>query len=98
MRPARSAGLRRDAAMRAALAALALAAATDAGLCRGDEPAPLADARRADLPPPDVDPFLGVVLDESAAAARVERIVPGSPAETAGVASADVVTRLGATA
>jgi M6 family metalloprotease-like protein len=83
--------------MRAALAAVALLAATDAGLCRGDEPAPLAEARRADLPPPDVDPFLGLVLGDSSASALVERIVPGSPAETAGVASGDVVTRFGDT-
>ena len=81
--------------MRAAVAVVALVCAAGTGLGRGDEPTPLADARRADLPPPDVDPFLGIVLDDSTAAARVGRIVPGSPAETAGVASGDVVTRFG---
>lgn len=97
MRLVRPALLRPNTATRAALVAFALLAAADAGFGRGDDPVPLADARRADLPPPDVGPFLGVVLDDACDAARVERIVPGSPAETAGVASGDVVTRYGDT-
>jgi M6 family metalloprotease-like protein len=51
------------------------------------------DAVRAQLPPPDVDPFLGVVLDDHEGAARVARVVPGSSAEIAGVLAGDVLRR-----
>lgn len=62
----------------------------------GDEPVALRDARRALLPAPDIDPFLGVVLDETAAGARVGRVIPGSSADAAGLLGGDVITRIDA--
>jgi M6 family metalloprotease-like protein len=50
-----------------------------------------ADAERAPLPPPDMDPFLGVVLDEHSGFAAVARVVAGSAAESAGVVAGDVL-------
>lgn len=66
-----------------------------AGLA-ADEPVALRDAKRAQLPGPDIDPFLGVVLDEHAAGARVAQVVPGSSADAAGLVRGDVITRVDA--
>jgi len=75
---------------------VAACAASDAAVAGPDGPPvrDAADAVRALLPPPDVDPFLGVVLDEHEGVARVSRVVPGSSAEIAGVVAGDVVLKL----
>ncbi len=77
------------------VAACVLALLGRSGLA-GDEPVALRDARRAQLPAPDIDPFLGVVLDEHATGARVAQVVPGSAADAAGVVGGDVITRIDA--
>jgi M6 family metalloprotease-like protein len=84
------------AAVVAALGALVSSGSADAGPGGGAGPPPggAADAVRAILPPPDVDPFLGVVLDDHDGVARVARVVPGSAAEIAGVVAGDVVKRV----
>jgi M6 family metalloprotease-like protein len=79
--------------LRRTLAAVAVLALAALGLA-GDAAVPLRDARRAALPQPDTDPFLGVVLDSESAMPLVERIVPGSAAESAGVVPGDVIARI----
>jgi M6 family metalloprotease-like protein len=81
--------------LRRALAAVLLAATAAAGFA-GDAAVALRDARRAALPAPDTEPFLGVVLDEHAAVARVARVVPGSCADAAGIVPGDVLSRIDA--
>lgn len=78
--------------------AAALACAAPLGALAQDAlpTVPLESARRSDLPPPDMEPFLGIVIDPFTTGARVRSVVPGSPAESAGVASGDVLVRIGA--
>jgi len=84
------------AAVLAAFGVFVSSGPADAGPSTDAEPAlrDAADAVRAQLPPPDVDPFLGVVLDDHDGGARVARVVPGSAAEIAGVLAGDVVQRV----
>jgi M6 family metalloprotease-like protein len=100
MRSVRGLGTSWRAAVLAAVGAFVSSGAADAGPSADVEP-PLrdaADAVRATFPPPDADPFFGVVLDDHDDAARVARVVPGSAAEIAGVLAGDVVKRVDATA
>ncbi|MCB9520976.1 MAG: PDZ domain-containing protein [Myxococcales bacterium] len=76
----------------ALLFAVGLAAAVQAGAATTLASEPSAAPEVSDRPG-----WLGVLLDEDAATATVLRVVPGSPAEAAGLQPADQITRVDAT-
>lgn len=83
------------AALRAACVVWGIGAAALCGVAGdGLEVRAVRDAERTQLPPPDMDPFLGVVLDEHGGTALVAEVVPGSSAHTAKIAPGDVLERV----
>lgn len=74
----------------ALLVGLVLAAPAEAG----ESALPVRDvagAIRGEIPGPDVQAYLGVAVDATAAGVRVVRVVPGSPAEDAGLRASDLL-------
>jgi M6 family metalloprotease-like protein len=82
-------------AARRALGVIAFLVFAASGLA-GDAPPMrnVRDAVRAALPAPDIDPFLGVVLDDHEETPTVAAVVGGSAAEAAGVVPGDELRSL----